>query len=255
MNVNEYNYHFYSPGKWYTSPLSIVADNGSNFTSLYGVAKADAEAIVTAGTTRGFKGVVWSEKLWIDVDSYEGADRTEERLRKLGLAFVAYDSGGKGAHFGVDRIAFPSHLLPYSDREWTKSNIADADLSLYSHLHLLRMEGTVHEETGRLKKLVVAEKGKKLSLPLFKFNEGVVVSFLQGGASSVFDCFRVMANSVPASNGQRHSQLVRLLYALKDQAQVNRQAAEWWCLEVNKMFEDPKSEEEILKVVDSIYGV
>lgn len=76
---------------------------------------------------------------------------------------------------------------------------------------------------------------------------------IQGRGKSIFDCFRVVANSVPCKNGERHPQLIRLIYALRDEAQVGFSEACWWASEVNKLFEEPKEDHEIEKAVRSIY--
>lgn len=253
--MNDYIHHLYSPGKWvpagfnFINGLSLTAAQG--FVSLYGVDKATADAIVAENTPRQFKGVVWSERLWVDIDSYEQAERVEETLKRMELDFVAYDSGGKGAHFGILRTHPPSHLLPQKDRSWVKAVLPQADTSIYSHMHLFRIAGTVHERTGRRKELVSTSQGRALLLP--PLLEQRDYSFSPGDVESIFDMYRVMANTVPAINGERHHTLVRLAYALKDDAKVNSDTALWWLLETNKLFDEPKNDEEVLKILRSIY--
>jgi hypothetical protein len=47
--------------------------------------------------------------------------------------------------------------------------------------------------------------------------------------------------------------MVRLLYALKNDAGVPMDIAMWWTAEWNKMLSEPKEEHEIEKAVRSIY--
>jgi hypothetical protein len=221
----------------------------AGFISLYSVTESTAAALHEAGTTAGFKGVVWAERLWIDIDSYAAADAVETRLRSMELNFEAYDSGGKGAHFGVFRNHAPSHLLPAKDKQWVQKHIPEADLSIYTHLHPFRLEGTHHEGTGRVKVLVASCPGQALTLPPLDTK----VQKTPQGEKSIFDCFRVMSNISPASEGERHDQLVRLTYALKDDAKVGPYSALWVVDQVNKRFEKPKEYHEIEKIISSIY--
>lgn len=256
MGYHPNRYVLYSATKSYGRKPRFINNNEDSlpqgFTSLYAVDGETAKAIVEEGTTKGFKGVVWGQKLWLDVDNYEAASEVEERLKKMKLAFVAYDSGSKGAHFGIERKAMPSHLLPSRDKAWVKEHFPEADVSIYTHLHPFRTPGTVHEITGRVKRLVAAESGNTLTLPPRR--EEMLIVPKSTNELSVFDCFRVMYNIGPAENGERHAQLVRLAYALKDDAGVDAETALWWSLEVNKRFQSPKTQEEVERIVRSIYG-
>lgn len=254
--MNGFIYHLYSPGKWVTDPVRFINDVGSGavsgFQSLYAVDATTTTALIRENTAKFFKGVVWSERLWVDVDSYEGAEEVEKTLKKMNLDFVAYDSGGKGAHFGILRDHPPSHLLPMKDKVWVKSHLPPTDTSIYTHMHLFRIAGTVHELTGRRKELVIERRGSALRLPPLE-EKALIVSEGQL-AESIFDCYRVMANTVPAINGERHHTLVRLTYALKDEAKLPAETALWWLFETNKLFNEPKHEDEVTKIIRSIYG-
>lgn len=255
-------YHVYSPGLYYP-PTPVFAfnrdlDNKQGFASLYGVSQQDAECIIEAGSTKGFAGCVWSERLWIDCDSYEVADKVESKLKGLGYDYVAYDTGGRGVHFGVLRDSAPSHLLPIQDRAWVQSQFpeSEVDKSIYTPLHLFRLPGTVHASTGKPKVLVVRQSGKSLVHVKYVAEARVAISFSFDDAlsdsGSVFDNFNVMAQTGPARNGNRHPSLVRLAYSLKA-ASVPVDKAYWWLCETNKMFDDPKNEAEIEKIVKDIF--
>lgn len=252
-----YGFYLYTVGKSFGSSPYFPDRNDfplTGFSSLYAVDIATAQAIVAEGTTRGFKGVVWSKHLKIDVDNYETAKRAKRRLIDLGLGFIEYDSGGKGHHFYIEREHAPSHLLPGKDKAWVKANIPEADTSIYTHLHLFRLPGTKHETTGNYKKIVDSHQGTMLSLPKGG-SEVVDVQTLGNNhsVSSIFSCFRVMSNSVPAKPGKRHESLCKLTYALRDDAKVSEAVALFWALEVNKLYAEPKSYEEVEKIVGTIY--
>ena len=256
---DKYIFSLYSPRADYgTVPTFIdnLKKGIEGFSSLYTVTKETAESIVEAGSAKWFKGVVWGERLWLDFDSYESAERAEEKLRRLGYDFIAYDTGGRGAHFGITRSkTSPSHLLPFQDRKWAKEHFPECDASIYTHLHPFRIAGTTHERTGNKKLLVCEHRGSTLALPKLKSEElSTTQTSCYGNGRSIFDVFRVMANTVPVGNGGRHSALIRLLYSLRDAAAVPPDKALWWVLEWNKMLAEPKDQDEVEKAFKSIYG-
>ena len=255
---NEYDYNLLSDSIYYPKQLlfakglNFSSDNDSNtgFGSLYSITQESAEAIQREGTIAGFNGCVWSERLWIDVDSYEEAEKVELTLKGMKLDFIAFDSGGKGAHFGVLRNHPPSHLLPKKDRVWVRKHFPKADSSIYSSLHLFRLPGTVHQKTGRRKRLVVQEPGTALTLP--KYEPFILKSPVFISANeSVFKDYRVLQNIKNARTGDRHYTLVKIAYALKDK-NVDETYSRWFLGEVNKLFEEPKTEIEVEKIVGSI---
>lgn len=252
----DYDYYLYSNSANYGSkptfvPLSDIPKEG--FMSLYAVTEETATAIKQAGTTKGFKGVVWSERLWLDFDDQDAARRAESKLKEMNYDYVCYTTGNRGLHFGILRDHVPSHLLPFFDKTWVKDNFPEADSSIYTHLHPFRIPGTKHEKTGRVKELLHGRRGSTLVLPPFKKEEIQINSSGQGGGKSVFDCFYVMANTVPVNAGQRHQTMIKLIYALKNDADAPMEAALWWLAEWNKMLSEPKEQHELEKAVRSIY--
>jgi len=236
-------------------PNFAIVDESTHkgFSSLYQVTAETAKAIEQAGTVKGFKGIVWSKRLWIDFDDSDAARAADRRLKEMGYDYVCYSTGNRGLHYGILRPIQPSHLLPLMDKAWVKEHFPKADTSIYTHLHPFRIPGTVHEKTGRPKILLFECRGSALTLPPLKREEMQIVSpgFKQG--KSVFDCFYVMANTVPVSPGQRHETMVKLLYALKNDAGVSMDIAMWWASEWNRMLSEPKEDHEIEKAVRSIY--
>lgn len=256
--MHAYRYHIHSTRLSYgTKPHFIVdGDLGRHqgFASLYAVTEADAKAIEQSGTTAGFKGSVHSERLWIDTDSYEDADRAEQTLKRMELDYVAYDSGGRGAHFGVLRECDPSHTLPQRDRAWVREHFPYADSSIYTHLHLFRLPNTVHDRTGCTKTLVRHVRGQALTLPRLESREVVLSPRQVGSSKSVLATFSVLKDSVAVDVGKRHETLVRLGYALCQDAQVDADFALRWLHEVNKLYTEPKPDEELEKIIRDVYG-
>jgi hypothetical protein len=253
---DEYCYYIISGGKSHTPSPRFVHRNDlcTGFSSLYAVTQETADAIKDSGTTARFQGTVWSPTLAIDTDTEEAAREVEQRLKELGLEYSVYSTGNRGLHFYITRPASPSHLLPLRDKAWVQSNFPEADTSIYTHLHLFRLPDTVHENTGRPKELLREVPGKPLDLPVYRVKELGNIPAESSGELSVFECTKVMANTVPVNNGQRHPTLVRLCYALKDDAGVSAAIALWWLGETNKMFEEPRTQEHLEQIVRSIYG-
>lgn len=254
---NVFKYSLHTTGKLHSSTPVFVDRNRvslEGFASIFYVDAKTAESVWQAGTTIGYKGLVWQDTLWIDTDSYEAADEVELKLKELGYEFISYDSGGRGAHFGVRIDVNPSHVLPYQCKTWVGEHFRGlADLSIYTHLHLFRLPNTIHERTGRRKEAVGRYPGRALLLPRWEPKSQPLIAPVSSGRGSLFDNKRVLANLVPASNGDRHYQLVRLIYALKDSQGVDAPTATYICSEWNKMCEEPKDEAAIQKAVDSIY--
>lgn len=256
--MEQYTWYLYSNAAHYgTSPTFYPTSKlpKEGFASLYAITSDSATAIVTEGTTKQFKGVVWSPYLWIDFDSTEAAERAGSRLEQMGLTFDAYTTGNRGLHFRLYRSfdSRPSHLLPAKDKQWVREHFEGADLSIYTHLHPFRMEGTVHDKTGQRKSLVFEHKGSSITVPALKEEAFTSAAASQPRGRSVFDNFKLMANTVPIHNGNRQYFLIRQLYALRESG-VPADIALWWVQNWSLMLAEPKSDEELEKAVRSIYG-
>lgn len=227
------------------------------FSSVYAVDRGTADALSQSQEISGFKGVVWSSKLWLDCDTEEASHLVEQGLRELGLKFEKWTTGNRGAHFGVERIAAPSQLLPAMDKAWVQARFPQTDLKLYTHLHLFRLPGHTHDKTGRKKALVESVEGialaydANLKLPI---PERHTKSARDADFGSVFDDDRIMRWSTPAPSGQRHEVLRKLGLRFAERGELFEFAFRW-CQHVNMMFSEPKTDEEIRKVLEWAYGV
>lgn len=258
--MNEYIYHILSDSLYYPKPLEFITGDllikRTGFASLYAVTRQDYEALKRTGTIAGFTGNVWSERLWLDIDGYEQAEQVELKLKEMKLDYIAYDSGGKGAHFGILRVHSPSHLLPKKDRAWVTENFPQADSSIYTPLHLFRLPGTMHEKTGRAKEVVTVCQGNSLDLqstgavkrPIFQHPKASSVS-----KGSIFKDARILQSIKEAKLGTRHKTLVTIAYALKDKG-TDYECALWFLGQVNKLFPEAKSEIEVDKIMAGIFS-
>ncbi len=226
----------------------------TGFSSVYAIDESSAEALQRTQNYVGFKGVVWSDKLWIDADTEEAAIKIDAGLRESGLGFTRYTTGNRGAHFGINREAAPSQLLPEQDKAWVKARYPEADLKLYGHLHMFRLPGTVHEKTGKPKEIVATVEGTTIihGRPDKKRAVQSLGSLMNPSTESVFVDNTIMNNSVPCTNGQRHYALLSVATKFSMRKE-DPKIALWWLREINKMFTEPKSEEELNKLIHWAY--
>lgn len=260
--TDKYVWYFYSASKSFgNEPYFLHRDEIPNtgFSSLYAVTEETARGLCEAGHTRGFKGCVWSERISLDFDSYEAATRAQLTLEEQGYDYIMYDTGGRGCHIAILRNSEPSHIIPLLDKAWARKAFPECDSSVYSHLHLFRLPGTVHEKTGRPKRKVYEKRGKALVIDRGILNGR---TFYNGNGSgvcdngrSVFDLYHVMKNVRPVSEGKRHASLVSLCYGLKNAGITEVSVIRSWLYETNKLFTEPKEESEIEQIIRSICEV
>lgn len=235
----------------------LAADKLPTFglSSVYAVPEDTANRMLSEQNYYGYKGEVWSPALWIDVDSYELAEKVKERLLNEHIAFDVYDSGSKGCHFRIVRRHTPSNLLPIKDKQWVEKFAPEADLTLYSHLHLLRLPGARHEKSGRHKVLLSQHEGRSLDFEGMAAKEPEIrtVSIEKNAEGSIFDNFYIMSLTTPAPIGKRHDRLLKTTRGLFNHGKSPQFALEW-LIEVNKRFKEQKTEAELERIVNFIYG-
>jgi hypothetical protein len=260
-NVEHFSYRIGSYSKLIGRPPVFVNSmdlipRGFQYASIYAVPEETARAIEQAGTAAGFKGVVWSQRLWLDFDTQDAAERAKAQLKEQGYDHVVYTTGGRGCHIGVLRRAVPSHTLPAQDRAYAQAHFPGCDLSIYWHLHLLRLPGAIHERTGKVKQFLYRLEGKELELPRWEPQELAVRPDVAGQSrGGVFKLWSVVSRlSVEPAEGDRHRHLVALAKALQADAAVTEQECLWMVQEVNRGFPVPKGEDEIARIVKWAYG-
>lgn len=224
------------------------------FSSLYAVSKEDSEAIQTTGSFAGFKGTVWSSTLALDFDTPESGVEAWERVCLSGLEAQLFKSGGKGYHILIERPHKPSHLLPQIDKEWVQTNYPKADASIYSSLHMFRLNGTIHNKTGKEKYLVLTNSGNPLILP--DTTKEVVREELSSiplriSNESVFLDQYIMNMTVPHEEGNRHRALLNVGMMLASKG-TSLAFIQGWLQNMNLLFDAPKSEEELNGILEFI---
>jgi hypothetical protein len=264
---NEYVYALWKPFVFSSAKprfYRISELPGHGFSSLYYVTKSQADLLSVEGT-KGFKGCVWSERLWLDFDDQLSGRKALEEIRKCGYDYLCYTSGRRGLHVGLLRNTEPSHTLPWLDKVWKRKHFPDADDSIYAHLHLFRRPGDRHEETGKRKELLssastgiaipslepeeIAESEQRLTAAQDAFMAGPNME----NTRSIFDDLYIRQLTTPRSEGDRHPTLVKLAYALHRRG-YDAGVASFWLSESNKLYPTPKPQSEIDKIVRDIYG-
>lgn len=222
FNVTDSNFYL-------TNSASLV--NLTGFRSLYAVSEQDAEAISQSGSYTQFKGTVWSPTLALDFDSEEAGWAARERLVSLGLGYEMWHTGNRGYHFEISRVCIPTHQLPQLDKAWVKINFPEADLSIYTHLHLFRLENTVHEITGNKKVLkvvsVIREPIYLNTVPELVQCFPVMEKCGNIAVSSIFLNPSVMTRTVPYKNGVRHDSLMKLAVSMRHLGESPEFIARW----------------------------
>lgn len=228
----------------------------TGFRSVYAVDQKTAEELRKNGV-KGYKGPVWSPVLSVDIDSHERGQEVIEQLTTLGFSFSVWSSGNKGIHLEIDRVAPPSDQLPYWDRKWIQANIPAADTSIYSHLHMFRLNGTRHQDTGNKKTLLGREQGNPVVYDQDDMTNPEIDAYKtkQSPTKSIFNDEILIIWTAPANNGERHQVLKNIATKLRYQYDEPREFTLRYLHHVNLLFSEPKSGEEIERIVEHFYGI
>lgn len=139
----------------------------AGYASVYMFNEQDARAITKSGSSAGLSRYdVYTDTLTLDLD--KGLDQLELTRKALdGLAYLVFESGGKGYHVVISLDAMVSGKnIPYSQRCWAEALNVGADLSLYQAGHIIALPGRLHPKTGKRKVFLFSQPGDVLSLPI-----------------------------------------------------------------------------------------
>jgi hypothetical protein len=223
----------------------------SGFASVYNFSEADARSMEALGTYKSFKGTVYCSTLKIDCDNEEIANSVEGRLQAKEVGYAKYSTGGRGAHFHVERLVEPSHLLPYIDKAYVSREFPGADVSFYHHVGWYRQNGATHKKTGLRKTLVNTVTGSVLDMRGETLNAATQPeqTISKQGIQSVFSDARMQRLTVPYSGGERHNRYCAVAARLCDLGQPE----EWafmYLFNVNLMSDEPLGEPELRRILD-----
>jgi len=224
----------------------------AGFCSVYGVSETDAKALLEAGTYAGFKGVVHPGKwLWIDIDEESEVELAKAKAKQLGVEHRVYTTGNRGCHISIRRDLSASQYAPDVDKAWVKEHFPYADLRLYTHLHLLRQVGAIHEKTGNKKSLLYTSPGSTLFLE-YSNQAKKERPWNESNITSVFANRVILDLSIPHEAGSRRKYMLRLAAEL---ARTNNpiEFSLVWMVNVN-MLGDPLDYEDLERIVHWAYS-
>lgn len=239
-------------------PLLVKLDDPilqtGGFCSVYQVNEEGKKWIEERGSVGGFgeSGIpVWSPLLFVDFDDCpEDAEYLRGLLLHDGIAFQMFDSGNRSIHFHIAREITPSIDVPYSDKEYIRTVVPKADLSLYSAMHPFRLTGTIHEKTNRPKILIDSFDGNPLSIPIIS-KPDYTETKLRAASISIFEDPLVMGLSRGFREGQRYKNTLVLAYKLKERGETPGMV-KGWVRNVNKLSFPPLPEERLNRIFRSV---
>lgn len=146
----------------------LCQKDSPGYKSLYGFSEQDAQIIIQNGSSKGFKYFTpFSSELVIDIDTGTvDLIACEAALKDRGLGYVVEESGSKGYHVTIKHQPVYDSDLPYSQRSFVSELGFTYDEGLYRPDRLIRLRRTIHEKTGRRKKIIKIIKGSILELPI-----------------------------------------------------------------------------------------
>jgi hypothetical protein len=144
-------------------PANEVAKK-QGFCSIYAFQEDAAKEIIAQGNSKGLgRFPVWSDKVVFDLDNgEEGLADLLNWAKERGLGYRLYFSGSKGYHCEIPHIPVLDKNLPYTHRLFAEATGISCDPSMYQHARLYRLEGTLHEKTGKPKQFVEEVEGENL---------------------------------------------------------------------------------------------
>lgn len=166
-------------------PRSALPDlfklEDTGYCSVYAFEESAKWAIKAQGDATGLSRFpVYSDRLWIDIDSADSTPQEVERVKEytreltrqfktLDYSFTVWDSGSKGFHIAIVIEPMFGRDVPWSQLQYIKAAGITCDYSLYQAGRLLSNPGRLHPKTGRKKTKVFEHKGSViLSIPMLK---------------------------------------------------------------------------------------
>lgn len=219
----------------------------------------DVKKLIEAnGNMKGLEdSPVMVDTLFLDFDNGESdsLDKTKRKMQKAGIGYELYFSGKKGYHLECKLVPLYGRFIMPKIKFFVEHNLAlskaEVDHTIYHNCGLIRLEGTIHDDTGKPKILVDSHTGSLLEID-------VIASEKIYKNEADLDKFQIalqrIANSCEGEigSGERHV----LLYSIGRnllEAGVSQETASELLLQLNKRFNPPKEEDELLHQVRRLY--
>lgn len=249
----EYNEDYTKRKSFKIVPVDKLASL-QGFRSIYRVDEAGKEWMLKNGISGfGTTGLpVWNDEMYIEFDNNKEASKALfNKLKEMRVGFELYTSGGRSYHFHIQREIEPNSNVPYTDKTFAEKIAPESDLSIYKHLQPWRLEGTLHQKTGKPKKLLRKLDGNPIVLNIIEKPQANLVG---DSDEAIFDDELVMSiSTLGANEGERNtllSMLVRKLMSYNTPPEV----IEWWVRAVNRRSNPPESESKVNAILRCILG-
>lgn len=163
------------------SDFSEFQHSQSAFTSMYRFTSELETFVAKTGSVSKMPPTsVWSDYLWLDIDSSDDLESAKETAtavisnlsaidKSIESRLVLYFSGMKGFHLGIPSVLFG--LVPSSDLPQIHKKLAlklaagrEIDCGIYQQTRLLRLPGSLHEKSGLYKVRLSLEQLLNLSV-------------------------------------------------------------------------------------------
>lgn len=241
--------------------LPILLDQRDpGYASLYWFKEEDAKTLQDAESSKGMNRFdVGGKYLIMDLDDGDRyLEVIENKLNQENLSYEVWFSGGKGYHIYIPHQFIISAHLPNSHKMAVLDLFPDAaemvDMTLYQAGRLLSLPGRIHPKTGLKKRLIKTCLGKAYVLQIVEQDRSMldfVVSYHDNDLAKGLDNLLHLALQSPSIGG-RHT---ALWGAAKDLARSGLDVQTVYNLlsEVNKLWENPKTPEEVLNAVNQAF--
>lgn len=226
------------------------------FRSLYCFDESARDYFQQIGKIKGLKQFpVGGDELFIDIDNDEQLFKdTLEKIKKAGYKFEAWESGGKGYHIILFHEFIFDKNLPFWQREWVKDRKITSDLCIYEHGRLIRLPHTLHQKTGKPKKLLENSEGRFISLPIDRTppKQELKAGRTQGeGDVGLLGIMLQKFDFDPIYNGSRNNRIYALLRCYKEVGFSESSCEEFASL-LNERLEEPLDESELSLILKGI---
>lgn len=144
--------------------------NYRGFRSYFGFPPAVADYFRSIGAVRGAKNFpVFADELLIDFDDAPvEAEKAYNIFCNMGLAFDAYDSGGRSIHLHLHTLPLEGYNVAYSHKKFLQDLGIVCDWSIYENNRLFRLPGTIHQRTRRPKVLLESCSGSPAEIRIIE---------------------------------------------------------------------------------------
>lgn len=235
----------------------ILKRRDPGFCSVYAYSEEVALDIIASGSSAGFSRYTPASD-WLIIDLDDGDKQLQKAIDVLklrGIGFQVWSSGGKGYHLTVPHQFLHDKALPYSHQRYVEDMGLAADWTLYGNHSLVSLPGRIHKKTKAKKILIHTYEGALLELPLLPIPDKpefrlTAVSDLEQRLIGIAKLKLLM--TTPPELGQRHTRLWSCAENLAAGG-FSYNAIEPLLQEINQLWDDPKSPEEVATAVEQAF--